>query len=137
MLLQSRYEYDPKKDLLGKGGFARVYKARDTLLDRNVAIKIFNNTGHQQYDVLQEIKKVIQLEHPNLLRYYDVILLDQANALGEKEQLQIGVMEYANAGDLKQFATKHPNSPLLLKFLHQVLTALEYLHKKGIIHSVP
>lgn len=76
MLLQTRYKYDPKKDLLGKGGFAGVYKARYTLLDRNVAIKIFNNTCHQQYNVLQEIEKVIQLEHPNLLRYHDVNLLD-------------------------------------------------------------
>lgn len=49
MLLQSRYEYDPKKDLLGKGGFARVYKARDTLLERDVAIKIFNSSGKDQY----------------------------------------------------------------------------------------
>ena len=134
MLLQSRYEYEPKKDLLGKGGFARVYKARDTLLERHVAIKIFNSSGKDQYTVLNEIKKVIQFEHPNLLRYYDVILIEQENSLGETERLEIGVMEYANAGDLKQFAIKHPNSPLLFKFLRQVLTALEYLHKKGIIH---
>ena len=83
MLLQTRYEYDPKKDLLGKGGFARVYKARDTLLERDVAIKIFNSSGKDQYTVLNEIKKVIQFEHPNLLRYYDVILIEQENSLGE------------------------------------------------------
>ena len=134
MKIQSRYEYDPKQDLLGKGGFARVYKARDTLLDRDVAIKIFSNSGTGQYTVLNEIKKVIQFVHPNLLRYYDVILLEQENALGEKEQLQIGVMELANAGDLKDFAKANPNSPLLFKLLKEVLEALTYLHNKNIIH---
>ena len=120
MKIQSRYEYDPKQDLLGKGGFARVYKARDTLLDRDVAIKIFNNSGDGQYTVLNEIKKVIQFAHPNLLRYYDVILLEQENALGEKEQLQIGVMELVNVGDFNMFAKQNPNTPLLSNLLKEV-----------------
>ncbi len=134
MRLQSRYEYDPERDLLGKGGFARVYRARDELLHREVALKVFNASGKHGYTVLDEIRKVIQLEHPNLLRYYDVLLLEQANALGEKEQLQIGVMEYANGGDLKGYARANPGSPMLIKLLKQVLLGLEYLHGKGIIH---
>jgi serine/threonine protein kinase len=132
--LQSRYDYNPERDLLGKGGFARVYRARDELLHREVALKVFSTSGKHGYTVLDEIRKVIQLEHPNLLRYYDVLLLDQANALGEKEQLQIGVMEYANGGDLKAYARAHPGSPMLIKLLKQVLLGLEYLHGKGIIH---
>ncbi len=134
MKIQSRYEYDPDKDLLGKGGFARVFRAHDTLLDRYVALKVFSNNQQHGYSVLSEIKKVIQFEHPNLLRYFDVILLEHANALGETEQTQIGVMELANAGDLKDFAKANPNSPLLYKLLKDVLLGLEYLHSKGIIH---
>jgi serine/threonine protein kinase len=134
MKIQSRYEYDPDKDLLGKGGFARVFRAQDTLLDRYVALKVFSNSQHHNYSVLTEIKKVIQFEHPNLLRYFDVILLEHANALGETEQTQIGVMELANAGDLKDFARANPGSPLLYKLLKDVLLGLEYLHSKGIIH---
>ena len=42
MTFQERYQYNPQTDLLGKGGFARVCKAKDILLDREVAIKIFN-----------------------------------------------------------------------------------------------
>lgn len=132
--IRDRYEYDPAKDLLGKGGFARVFRAHDTLLNREVALKVFSQSGNDQYSVLSEIRKAIQLEHPNLLRYYDVVLLEQANALGETEELQIGVMEYANAGDLKGFARANPGSPLLPKFLRQVLHGLEYLHAHGIIH---
>ncbi len=134
MKLQSRYEYDPKLDLLGTGGFARVYRARDTLLDRQVALKVYKGSGPNNYSVLSEIKRAIQLEHPNLLRYYDVVLLEKDDGLGETEQLQIGVMEYANGGDLKAYARAHPGSAMLIKLLKQVLLGLEYLHGKGIIH---
>lgn len=134
MTFQERYQYNPKTDLLGKGGFARVYKAKDILLDREVAIKIFNATDKGQYTVIEEIKKAIRLQHPNLLRYFDVAVVENTNALGESEVLQIGVMELANSGDLKQFVKNYPNSPLLFKLLKQVLSGLEYLHSKGIIH---
>lgn len=134
MLIKDRYEYDPAKDLIGKGGFARVFRARDTLLDREVALKVFSHTGDNRYTVLDEIRKAIRLEHRNLLRYYDVMILDQSNALGETEHLQIGVMEYANGGDLKNFVRKNPNSPHTLRLLREVLHGLEYLHSQGIIH---
>ena len=134
MKIQDRYEYDPKADLLGKGGFARVFRATDTLLHRDVALKVFSNSGTHQYSVLSEIRKVIGLEHPNLLRYFDVVLLEGTNNLGEVEKTEIGVMELANAGDLKDFARTNPGSPLLYKLLKDVLLGLEYLHSKGIIH---
>lgn len=134
MSFQERYKYNPNKDLLGKGGFARVYKATDILLDREVAIKVFNATDKGQYTVIEEIKKAIKLQHPNLLRYFDVAIIENTNALGETDTLQIGVMELANAGDLKQFAKNNPNSPKLFVLLQQVLSGLEYLHHKGIIH---
>lgn len=134
MQFQDRYKYNPQTDLLGKGGFARVYRATDTLLERVVAVKVFNTTDSGHYTVLEEIKKVIKFEHPNLLRYYDVAILENTNAFGESEVLQVGIMEYANGGDLKTFAQKNPNSPLLYKLLQQVLNGLEFLHNKGIIH---
>ncbi len=134
MRIKDRYEYDPAKDLVGKGGFARVFRAQDTLLNREVALKVFSQSDREQYSVLQEIRKAIQLEHPNLLRYYDVVLLEQSNALGEKEELQIGVMEYANAGDLKVYARANTGAPQLKRFLREVLLGLDYLHNHGIIH---
>lgn len=134
MNFKDRYKYNPKSDLLGKGGFARVYKATDTLLDRDVAVKIFNTSENGHYTVLEEIKKVIKLEHPNLLRYYDVAILENTNAFGENETLQVGIMELANAGDLKQFSQENPNSNLLYDLLQQVLNGLGFLHLKGIIH---
>ncbi|MNG60746.1 Serine/threonine-protein kinase PK-1 [compost metagenome] len=134
MQFQDRYKYNPQTDLLGKGGFARVYRATDTLLDRVVAVKVFNTADSGHYTVLEEIKKVIKYDHPNLLRYYDVAILENTNAFGEKEVLQVGIMEYANAGDLKTFAQKNPGSPILYQLLQQVLNGLYFLHNKGIIH---
>ncbi|WP_286752567.1 MULTISPECIES: SEL1-like repeat-containing protein kinase family protein [Sphingobacterium] len=134
MQFQDRYKYNPQTDLLGKGGFARVYRATDTLLDRIVAVKVFNTADSGHYTVLEEIKKVINYDHPNLLRYYDVAILENTNAFGEKEVLQVGIMEYANAGDLKSFAQKNPDSPILFQLLQQVLNGLYFLHNKGIIH---
>ena len=92
MSFQERYKYNPAKDLLGKGGFARVYKATDTRLDIEVAIKVFNATDKGQYTLIEEIKKAIKLQHPNLLRYYDVAIVENNNALGEVDTLQIGVI---------------------------------------------
>ena len=69
MKFQERYQFDFAQDLLGVGGFARVYKAKDVLLDRDVAIKIFNQQSVNKYSVVDEIKKVIKFDQPSLLRY--------------------------------------------------------------------
>jgi len=63
-----------------------------------------------------------------------VAIVENTNALGEKEVIQIGVMELANAGDLKQFAKNNPHSSLLPDLLQQVLSGLGYLHQRGIVH---
>ncbi len=134
MTFQERYQYNPQTDLLGKGGFARVYKAHDVLLKREVAIKVFPSGDKEKYSVIEEISKAIGLQHPSLLRYYDVALVATTNSFGEKENLQIGVMELANYGDLKSFIKNNPNSPFINTLLIQVLEGLSYLHSKGIIH---
>ena len=86
MDFQTRYEFDPKKDLLGKGGFSKVYKANDILLERTVALKFFTAKTSEKYQILNEIKRVIRFEHPNLCKYYDVALLNYKNVLDETEQ---------------------------------------------------
>jgi serine/threonine protein kinase len=136
MTFKERYQYNPVTDLLGKGGFARVYKAHDVNLEIDVAVKIFNATEANagKYTVYEEIKRGIKLNHPNVLRYFDAAILEHTNSLGEQEVIQIGIMELANAGDLKQFARMHPGSPVLLQLLKEVLSGLDYLHLRGLIH---
>lgn len=134
MDFKSRYKYNTDTDLLGKGGFARVYKAYDTLLDREVAIKVFNAYDGNIGSVLNEIKKASKLSHPNLLTYYDVSLMENVNAFGETEKIEIGVMEYANGGDLKNFMRYNEDKALFIKILKEILSGLSYLHSKGMIH---
>ena len=132
MNFKERYNYNPKTDLIGKGGFSKVFKAKDTLLDRDVALKVFTSETAGKYDLIKEIQKVINLNHPNLCRYFDVAVLDNVTAFGEEEKVQIGVMEYLEAGDLRQYYSKHNDS--LKKLLTDVLRGLAFLHKKRIIH---
>ena len=134
MDFKERYQFDINTDLIGKGGFARVYKAYDVLLERVVAVKVFTASQESMGSVLQEIKKAIHLQHPNLICFYDVAILENTNAFGEKERIEIGVMDYANGGDLKTFVSQTIDLKILTKLLIDVLNGLAYLHSKGIIH---
>ncbi|TDQ09440.1 serine/threonine-protein kinase [Pedobacter metabolipauper] len=132
MDFRKRYVYNTREDLLGKGGFSRVFRATDVLLEREVALKVFNPEQSAQYDLITEIKKVIKFQHENLCRYYDVAFLESVNAFGEEEQVQVGVMEYLDGGELKGYLKNNPQ--YLNKLLCDVLKGLSYLHKRNIIH---
>ena len=132
MNFKERYKYNSKTDLLGKGGFAKVYKASDTLLERTVALKFFINDGNDKHTLIREISKAISLEHPNLCRYYDAAIMESVNLHDETEKTEIGVMEYLDGGDLRTFINHHPS--YLDKLLVDVLNGLTYLHNNGIIH---
>ena len=132
MDFRSRYKYNPKTDFIARGGFARVFKAEDVLLERQVALKVYSVETSGKYDLISEIRKVVQLEHPNLCRYYDVALLQNTTAMGEEEELQVGVMEYLDGGDIKSYVKQHPQH--LHKLLVDVLQGLSYLHHHQIIH---
>jgi serine/threonine protein kinase len=132
MDFKSRYKYNPKTDMLGRGGFAIVYKAQDTLLNRTVALKFFAHNDNNKNSLIQEISRAISLEHPNLCRYYDANMLESLNLHGELEKTEVGVMEYIDSGDLKSFL-RH-NITYFNKLLIDVLEGLSYLHNAGIIH---
>jgi serine/threonine protein kinase len=81
---------------------------------------------------LNEIKKVIRFEHPNLCKYYDVAVLTNKNVFGETDRIEVGIMEYIDAGDFKTYTRKNPDN--VDKLLVDVLKGLAYLHKHGIAH---
>lgn len=131
---RQRYQYDVTKDKLGEGGFSRVYKAYDTLLNRYVALKFFYGDANERYGVMEEIKKAMTFKHPNLVRYYDALVLDAPTMFDENAKAQIGVMEYVNNGDLNEFMKTFPDIDLLGKVIEGILEGLDYLHAKGIVH---
>src|SRR5258708_2128745 len=101
--------------LMGAGGMGEVYKARDTRLDRIVAIKVSSEQFSERFE--REAQAIAALSHPNICTLYDV----GPNYL---------VMEYIQGHTLK--------GPLplgvALKYAAQICDALEAAHKQGISH---
>ncbi|QQS29734.1 MAG: protein kinase [Sphingobacteriales bacterium] len=146
-LIFDKYKYDPDKDFLGKGAFADIYRAYDVLLERFVALKFYRNSeqaADSKYDVLNEMKQMIglHLSHPNLIAYYDALLLTITDSLGRKFQVQIGVLEYANGkeilltgGDLRTFINRtQPNNAQIKKIASDILQGLLFLEHHQVVH---
>ena len=131
---QQRYKYDPEKDQLGEGGFSRVYKANDTLMNRVVALKFYRGNWEEKYSVLGELKKVMGFRHPNLIRYYDATVLDAPSVYDSKSKFQVGILEYANAGDLNAFMRTFPEVSEIKRVVRGIFEGLDYLHERGVVH---
>src|SRR5437667_9181665 len=106
---------------LGAGGMGEVYRARDTKLDREVAIKILPEALARDPARLarfeREAKVLAALNHPNIAAIY-------------------GVEERALVMELVQGETLKGPLPVdqALPIIHQLIDALEYAHEKGIVH---
>jgi eukaryotic-like serine/threonine-protein kinase len=115
---------------LGAGGMGEVYRARDTRLDRTVAIKILPAQFTADALALQrferEAKTISGLNHPNICVLYDV---------GRQDGLEYLVMEYVDGETLAQRLEKGP-LPLdqVLKYGAQIAEALHRAHRSGIVH---
>lgn len=119
------------KDLIGQGGMADVYLAEDTILHRDVAIKILRSslTGDPVYVTRfhREAKAAATLTHTNIVSIYDV---------GDEDDNYYIVMEYVPGQTLKELI--HKRGALHYKeavtIMRQILSATEKAHSMGIIH---
>lgn len=115
---------------LGAGGMGAVYLARDTRLERPVALKILSKALPANDEVLgrfkREAKAASALNHPNICTVYDI---------GEHEGRPFIVMELLEGGTLAgpEFAGPMPQEQVI-KIGMQIADALEAAHAKGIIH---
>lgn len=134
MKFRERYLFDPSKDFIGKGGFSKVFKAYDTIRKRTVALKFYTGTESEKYDIISEINRMDNIVHPNLVRYYDANIIDSVNALGEKEQIQVGIMEYADSGDIGTFFSTQRPPDVTRNIIMGILNGICYLHNSGIAH---
>ena len=115
---------------LGAGGMGEVYKARDTRLDRTVAIKILPGTlaadpqFRERFD--REARAISQLDHPHICALYDV---------GEQDGTAFLVMQYLEGETLAARLSKGP-LPLAeaLKIAIETASALDKAHRQGIVH---
>jgi serine/threonine-protein kinase len=116
---------------LGKGGMAVVYKAKQPKLERWVAVKVLDPAYiSDDSDVLarfrREGKAIAALSHPNILTVHDY---------GEEEGLAYLVMEYVEAGTLKEQLQGEPfDWKRAVNLSIGVGRALAYAHDQGIIH---
>lgn len=138
MLLHNQYEFNPATDLIGSGGFARVYKAFDINLHRTVALKRFDKKD-TKYSVLNEIRRCFDFNHPNIIRYLNCFQVENTNNFGETEIVEFGVMEYADCGDFSQLIDKKTKvSPEELEsIVTGILDGLQYLHTPNPMHQKP
>lgn len=126
--LDGRYEL---LELIGVGGMADIYRARDIQEDRIVAVKILKTEFAGSDEFLRrfrnESKAIALLSHPNIVKIYDV---------GFTDKVQFIVMEYVDGITLTDYIEQQG----VLKwrdavhFTVQILRALQHAHDRGIVH---
>jgi len=115
---------------LGAGGMGEVYKARDTRLERTVAIKVLPSHLSASPEVRQrferEAKTISQLSHPHICALHDV---------GHQDGTDYLVMEYLEGQTLAERLAKGP-LPLeqVLRYGVEIADALDKAHRQGIVH---
>ena len=115
---------------LGAGGMGEVYKAKDTRLDRTVAVKVLASHLSQDPELKQrferEARAISSLSHPHICALYDV---------GTEEGLEYLVMELLEGETLAERLTKGPLPPAqVLRFGVEIAEALGAAHRRGIVH---
>src|SRR5512133_1329007 len=122
-LINERYFLKSER---GRGGMGVVYRAQDTLLERDVAVKVMmtNALGSQgRARLLREAQAAARLNHPNIINIFDA---------GATDGLSYIVMELLDGESL--FESKPQSLEEILHILRQVCDALEHAHSHGIIH---
>jgi Tol biopolymer transport system component len=115
---------------IGAGGMGEVYQARDTRLDRTVAIKVlpaeFSRDAALKIRFEREAKTISALNHPNICTLHDI---------GHESGVDYLVMEYIEGETLADRLKKGP-LPIeqVLRSGVQIATALEAAHRQGIVH---
>jgi serine/threonine protein kinase/Tol biopolymer transport system component len=128
--------------LLGAGGMGEVYKARDTRLDRFVAIKVLpqhvaDDPGREER-FKREARAVAALNHPHICALYDVSEAadpDPASSPAGDRAIRFLVMEYLEGQTLAERLLRGPLPlPELMRSAIEIADALDHAHRKGLIH---
>ena len=126
--LDGRYEVG---ELIGVGGMANVYKGRDILENRDVAIKILKSEFYENEEFLRrfrnESRAISMLNHENIVKIYDVSFTEKVHFI---------VMELINGITLKEYIEQQKKLDWkeATYYTMQVLRALNHAHDNGIVH---
>jgi len=127
-LIAGRYDLE---ELVGSGGNSSVYRARDTLLERVVALKILHEHHLDDADYIErfgrEARTVAQLSHPNI-----VTVIDR----GDSDGRPFIVFEYVDGDTLDQLIARRGALPVeeALELAIAIARGLAFAHKHGLVH---
>jgi tRNA A-37 threonylcarbamoyl transferase component Bud32 len=127
-LLNGRYRLDAQ---IGTGGMSTVYRAFDTVLERQVAIKLMHREIASDSDQLErfrrEARAVAQLNHPHIVTVIDA---------GEDDNTPYIVFEYVEGETLKDRIRRHGRLPVseAIAYAIEIARALGVAHERGIVH---
>lgn len=127
-MLANRYEVLAR---VGEGGMAVVYRARDTLLGRMVALKVLRPQYASDAEFVERFRREAQtaasLSHPNVVNIHDV---------GEEDGIYYIVMEYVEGRNLKEIIRQEGPLPArtAIFIAREICRALEAAHRLNLIH---
>jgi tetratricopeptide (TPR) repeat protein len=117
---------------LGEGGKGVVYKVRDTILNRVVAIKMLKGAvlSSEAYSrFIREAQAVAKLNHPNIVSIYDI---------GKEDGKQFFVLEFVDGMSLRELMGTYPEGrcdiQTVLRIGIDICNALKYAHSQGVLH---
>jgi tetratricopeptide (TPR) repeat protein len=129
-VLNERYRIDAE---LGQGGMGVVYRARDTLLDRDVAVKVLSDSRlgtEGRARLLHEARASAKLNHPNIVAVYDAGEYSPSEGSGQPQPFI--VLELAEGESL--YSRRPQDLDETLSVAGQLGAALDHAHSHGIVH---
>jgi 5'-AMP-activated protein kinase, catalytic alpha subunit len=118
--------------LLGRGNFAKVYKAHKADTGEVVAIKVFDKDAVRRSSTAEQVKREVdvmrRVRHPHVVRLHEV--------MATRSRIYLA-MEYASGGELfDRLARSARGFPELVahRYFRQLVTAVEFFHGRGVYH---
>ena len=129
-----RYTYSPSRDRIGGGGFGTVYKAKDTVLHREVAIKVSEvkttADGQKTFSLKDEFEALSHVpKHPNIANYEEFYSYEMPNGL-----FDYAVMQYYPDGNLSHAIKQGLTAEQKEDIATQLLEGIDFLHKHKVVH---
>jgi len=129
-----RYTYSPSRDRIGGGGFGTVYKAKDNVLHREVAIKVSEvkttAEGKKTFSLKDEFEALAHVpKHPNIANYEELYSYESPQGL-----FDYAVMQYYPDGNLSKAIKRGLSEEQKEDIARQLLNGIDFLHKHKVVH---